>query len=345
MQNSLSRFPNNTRAAVVLLCTVLSPFICSATQDIKPPPTTKERGIELYRQQKTQEAIATLRTVVAADKEDQEAWYYLGLSLIRDKDFKGASKSLETAIKISPQFANAHSALAYALLQRNKTSEAAREAQIAIDLDGTIADAYYILGVTRLRAGATSEATENADKAIKLRPEFASSYLLKAQSLVGDAEDLVEPWGAEKRARRKERYSKAVEALEKYLQLSPKAPNKEFLGQQLEALKAYVREPAKGTDDEVFTSRNVTTRARVLSKPEPAYTSVARQNGVRGTVILRAVFAADGTVKYLIVVRGLPDGLTEVCIEAAKRIKFVPATVDGRPVAMWMQLEYNFMIG
>jgi hypothetical protein len=34
--------------------------------------------------------------------------------------------------------------------------------------------------------------------------------------------------------------------------------------------------------------------------------------------------------------------LTELAIEAAKKIKFVPATKYGYPVSMWMQLEYNF---
>jgi outer membrane biosynthesis protein TonB len=42
------------------------------------------------------------------------------------------------------------------------------------------------------------------------------------------------------------------------------------------------------------------------------------------------------------VVTGLPDGLTEQAIEAAKKIKFIPATRNGRPVSMWFQLEFNF---
>jgi hypothetical protein len=42
------------------------------------------------------------------------------------------------------------------------------------------------------------------------------------------------------------------------------------------------------------------------------------------------------------VISGLPDGLTEHAVKAAQKIKFKPATRDGKPVAMWMQLEYNF---
>jgi hypothetical protein len=47
-------------------------------------------------------------------------------------------------------------------------------------------------------------------------------------------------------------------------------------------------------------------------------------------------------VENIRVVRELPDGLTERAIEAAKKIKFVPAMKNGHAVSMWMQLEYNF---
>lgn len=343
MSTSLRRFPIRTHIAATVLCGVLCPLTNYGAQDIKPKSSARERGVELFQQQKFDEAIEVLRTAVAADKKDHEAWYYLGLSQLRNKDFKSASKSFETALKINSQSAAAHAALGYALLQQNKMSEAARHAQTAINIDSTIADAYYILGVTQLRRGATTDAAESADKAIRLRPQFAPSYLLKAESLVSFIGDALAPEPAPREVL-KERYGKAIEALEKYLQLAPTAPNKEFWREQLASLKFYIGEPAAGESEKTLRSSEVTTRARVLSKPEPAYTDAARAHQVRGTVILRAVFASDGAVKHLIVVRGLPDGLTEVSIAAAKRIKFVPATVNGRPVSMWMQLEYNFSL-
>jgi hypothetical protein len=47
-------------------------------------------------------------------------------------------------------------------------------------------------------------------------------------------------------------------------------------------------------------------------------------------------------VTNISVVRGLPDGLSERAIGAAREIKFSPATKDGRAVSVSMQLEYNF---
>ena len=98
-----------------------------------------------------------------------------------------------------------------------------------------------------------------------------------------------------------------------------------------------------GTDyNRIFKSSEVSSRARVLDKPEPQYTESARKNQVTGTVVLRAVFSSSGSVTNISTIRGLPDGLTERAIAAAKQIRFVPAQKDGHAVSMWMQLEYNF---
>ena len=70
----------------------------------------------------------------------------------------------------------------------------------------------------------------------------------------------------------------------------------------------------------------------------------ARSESVSGRIIMRCVFASDGSVKYILVTESLPFGLTEAAIAAAKRIKFVPAAINGKPVSTYMQLEYNFAI-
>jgi TonB family protein len=97
-----------------------------------------------------------------------------------------------------------------------------------------------------------------------------------------------------------------------------------------------------GDYSKIFTGKEVTSKARLLSKPEPQYTEDARKNQVTGTVVLKVVFASSGQVTNIRTVQGLPNGLTERAIAAARQIKFVPATKDGHQVSMWMQLEYNF---
>ena len=92
----------------------------------------------------------------------------------------------------------------------------------------------------------------------------------------------------------------------------------------------------------VYLARQVDRKARVLSRPAPAYPRRARRGDVQGTVILRAVLAASGKVERVTVLEGLPDGLTEEAIKAARRIKFLPAERDGRKVSQSVIVEYNF---
>jgi len=88
----------------------------------------------------------------------------------------------------------------------------------------------------------------------------------------------------------------------------------------------------------------VTVRAQILRKPEPAYTEEARAAAIVGRVALRAVLAGDGTIQHLLVLRGLPYGLTEAALKAARQIKFVPASLNGQNVSTAVQLEYNFYL-
>lgn len=98
------------------------------------------------------------------------------------------------------------------------------------------------------------------------------------------------------------------------------------------------------TGERVYKGNEVDVKLRLLTKPEPTYTKDARNNKVEGTVILRVVLSKTGRVEYIRVFQGLPDGLTEKAIKAARKIKFVPAMKDGKAVSMWIQLEYNFSL-
>jgi TonB family protein len=93
-----------------------------------------------------------------------------------------------------------------------------------------------------------------------------------------------------------------------------------------------------------FKPSEVDRKARVIARPEPQYTNEARDNAVTGTVVLRAIFSASGEVTNIRVVSGLPNGLTEKAVEAARRIEFAPAMKDGRPVSQYIQIDYNFYL-
>jgi TonB family protein len=83
-------------------------------------------------------------------------------------------------------------------------------------------------------------------------------------------------------------------------------------------------------------------RPTILYREKAKYTEEARQNKIQGTVVLQVVFNVNGSITDIRVIRGLPDGLTEKAIEAAKRIRFNPAVKAGTPVSVRGSLEFTF---
>jgi TonB family protein len=80
----------------------------------------------------------------------------------------------------------------------------------------------------------------------------------------------------------------------------------------------------------------------ILYREKAKYTEEARQNKLEGTVVLTIVFGADGRIHDIRTVRGLPYGLTESSIEAAQKIRFHPAVLNGKPVSVRATLEFTF---
>jgi TonB family protein len=327
--------------------------VAYAQQKSANPIDDTARGIELYRRGDTLGAMEALRTATKYHKDDADAWLYLGLALIRIDRTKEARKAFETAVNLNPNSAQAHTGLAYTLLLTNKVREGTREAERALALDAQNAEAHYLLGVARMKENEPSNALKHLEAALSLKPEFSPALLLKSQAILRAYAEKIffsvpsttAPTKTEPQPLRHQSLKEAAQSLDKYLQLNPAARDAALWRAQLEALRPYAEDADKPAGERTFFSvREVTTRARIINKPEPAYTSAARSNQVSGTVMLSVVLADDGTIKHILVLNELPYGLTEKAVEAAKKIKFVPATKDGRPVSMVVIVEYNFNI-
>lgn len=91
-----------------------------------------------------------------------------------------------------------------------------------------------------------------------------------------------------------------------------------------------------------YRQKDVDKKAVIRELPQPGYTQEAMDNHVSGVVRLRVVLCPSGKLSNMTVIKGLPDGLTEKAVAAARGIKFTPAEKDGQKVAQFQLLEYNF---
>lgn len=80
----------------------------------------------------------------------------------------------------------------------------------------------------------------------------------------------------------------------------------------------------------------------VTNKPIPQYTDEAKKMGVQGSVVLKVIFDANGSVEIVGVIKGLGHGLDEQAERAAKQIQFKPATRNGKPVPLTTDVNIEF---
>lgn len=338
----LTRFLPRLRLPVIAVMLIAATFNSARSQYVLEPSSPELRSlVHSLLEGRCGEALEVGQRLVKEDAENAAAWYFLGVVHVQRRDFENASDAFEKAIKIQPDLAaEVRSRFASSLVLRNRLRTAEEAARKALEADPKTTLALYTLGLVALRNRARDEALKNADAVIALKPDFAEAYLLKSEALMiptaGDRSSNPE----EARRNQQLHYREAATALDAYVRLISDPEKARFWSEQLKTLEVY----ASDESAEIRSLQEVTTKIRLVSKPEPTYTEDARKEGIQGTVILRCVFAVDGTIQHVLILQSLPGGLTEMSMKAARSIKFEPAMIDGRPVSTYLQLEYNFAV-
>jgi TonB family protein len=237
---------------------------------------------------------------------------------------------------VPPQQPADETARGISLQQQGKTEEAVIALRAVVKHTKNDLLAWHYLGLALQQKGDANEARKAHEKSAALGDKLLTDQLDEAAN-GGEVSKRLTPLG--------EKLAVAADSAQKYLQLAPQSSGKKLQEWQIRAdylrVFAEIANAPAGTRL-LLSSKEVSVKARILSKPEPQYSPEARSKQQTGTVILRAILAANGQVVGIRVLSGLPHGLTEEAIRAARRIKFVPALKDGQPVSTFVQLEYSF---
>lgn len=81
-----------------------------------------------------------------------------------------------------------------------------------------------------------------------------------------------------------------------------------------------------------------------LATPPPRYTEIARRARIEGIVIVEGVLDERGRFGELRVLKGLPMGLSEEALKALRKWEFTPATLNGKPVAVFYHVTVSFQL-
>lgn len=97
------------------------------------------------------------------------------------------------------------------------------------------------------------------------------------------------------------------------------------------------------------------TAPKVLYAPDPKFTPLARKKKLSGKSIVGIIVGRDGKPYHVHLVRSMSEGLDhsfqpaaleldQKAIEAVERYKFQPATYQGKPVPVEVNVEVNFLV-
>jgi TonB family protein len=89
-------------------------------------------------------------------------------------------------------------------------------------------------------------------------------------------------------------------------------------------------------------TRGEVTRPVKLYSPAPDYTEEARKAGAHGAVILQGIVDPDGCYNSIGLLKGLPHGLSQAAAMAVNTWAFEPATMFGKPVAVYYSVTVHF---
>jgi TonB family protein len=123
--------------------------------------------------------------------------------------------------------------------------------------------------------------------------------------------------------------------------------------QQPSALPPTIRGPCP-TDPESKTAWFDTSQypllgsgvkvGRAFYHPDPEYSESARKAKINGTVLLAVAINAGGNVDAVKVVCKLEPGLDQNAADAVSKWKFTPATKDGEPVPVQIEVSIGYRL-
>lgn len=308
-------------------------------------------GIELYEAGQYREAIVSLGGAIRDKQYEKkgEIWNFLGLTYLAVDDLKNARKSLEKAVKLDQANSVFHGNLAYVYLLQRNSKKARSEADIAIKNDPKNVPALIVRGTANYWDKQYDAAERDIDQAILLDDKSPQPYLVKSNILINRMSQRLVKGSSMKKEIALLR--QATETLKTGLEKCARTTKCKEITEDYETMSIFLDYFSNNNPDDIHPPASVppppepgTTPIKILSKPKPEYTDAARNALVRGTITVVAMFGANGKIEHVLFLSRLGSGLDEEALKAVRKIKFEPATKDGKPISVVKRIEYGFDI-
>ena len=181
------------------------------------------KGIEAVRNSDSTKAAELFKKAVGAYPQFGPAWSQLGAQQLKLGQVDDAIVSLRTALKLDPNDVTARQDLGIALLNKKEFIEAEKELREVVSKNAKSATAHMYLGLTLMSLKKNDEAETELAVAVGLP---GGDKLAQAHKYLGALY-----W-------QKGQKQQAADELEKYVTLSPKAPDADKIRDTIKSLRA-----------------------------------------------------------------------------------------------------------
>jgi TonB family protein len=286
-------------------------------------------GYVFLEQQKVPEAESELRKASALKPESTAYRADLGRLYFVQRKYSEAENQFKEVINRDPKNALWWNDLGGCLMNQGKLNDAEQAYRRAVVLEPNDPAWHNDLGRALAEQGNLKEAEQALRLAVRLESYQARWHATLASILS-----------------REENWAEAQKEMEVAVHYDP--ANRTYQS-RLEQVRNKVKirdenhawiNPTIGEEP----ANTVDTKPVLVNTPRPRYTEIARRNKVQGVVTARILVDANGQVKQVIIIKGLPDGLNEQAERAAYQLRFRPATKSGEPVAFWQLINIEFAL-
>jgi TonB family protein len=106
----------------------------------------------------------------------------------------------------------------------------------------------------------------------------------------------------------------------------------------------FAQDASEKTSEPVYEVGNGVTAPKPVYTPDPEYSEKARKKKINGTVVVAMIVTQEGRVRDVKIAKSLDAGLDKQALAAVRTWKFEPATKDGKPVAVHLNVDVSFSL-
>ena len=81
----------------------------------------------------------------------------------------------------------------------------------------------------------------------------------------------------------------------------------------------------------------------LIHRVEPVYPMIAKQAGIQGTVVVRALISRTGEIDQVQIISG-PAMLGPAAVDAIRQWKYGPYVLNGYPIEVETQITVNYIL-